>query len=583
MRNKLKYRLIIAVFLTIQAVLLLNLNWMTSVNRTELGHIGAAVYFWKTGRFDLFCVNPPLTRILCGLPVFLAKPNYDWELYSPRPQDRAEWKIGDAFILANDAKHIRCYIFLARTMLLPLILLGGWLGTRFAEELYGKGSGVVFVLLWTFSPLFLGWGATICPDMASAAVGIIGIYSFWRWLRHPIGKTTLIAGICLGLMPLTKLTWMIAFGLYPALWGGWRISLRKQSTVKFPSMMSLAVLLCLGLYVINMGYLFEGTFRPLGSYSFLSATLTGKEINSQKNRLSGNRFAKSWLGIIPIPFPADLVQGLDTQKADFERGLDSYLNGESSKRGWKSYYLYVLLYKEPIGTLFLAFIALFITVWEWRGRNRNGFYGAFRDEMIPIFTALTLFIFVSLQDGISIHPRYILPAMPLAYLFISKTGKFLTRRKKFGIVTLGVFLLATIASSLSQYPHSLSFFNEFAGGVKNGPAHLLGSNADWGQSQYFLLGWCHNNGDRIIRTSVFTQRDKERYEIDNLEVINRSDLEKQHAQFFETGDYALSVTDIFDGDAFYSSFRPLTPIKQFGASIWIYRLETPLKIASAEE
>ena len=39
----------------------------------------------------------------------------------------------------------------------------------------------------------------------------------------------------------------------------------------------LAVVLLLGLYVVNMGYAFDGTFRKLGDYQFLSQTLSGKE------------------------------------------------------------------------------------------------------------------------------------------------------------------------------------------------------------------------------------------------------------------------------------------------------------------
>ena len=42
-------------------------------------------------------------------------------------------------------------------------------------------------------------------------------------------------------------------------------------------------------------------------------------------------------------------------------------------------------------------------------------------------------------------------------------------------------LLATVASTLSVYPHQLAYFNEAAGGPENGHKHLLHSNLDWGQ------------------------------------------------------------------------------------------------------
>lgn len=51
-------------------------------------------------------------------------------------------------------------------------------------------------------------------------------------------------------------------------------------------------------------------------------------------------------------------------------------------------------------------------------------------------------------------------------------------------------LLWTTASSLFYFPHSLSYFNEIAGGPDNGAAHLVDSNLDWGQDLFFLKKWC---------------------------------------------------------------------------------------------
>ena len=37
-----------------------------------------------------------------------------------------------------------------------------------------------------------------------------------------------------------------------------------------------------------------------------------------------------------------------------------------------------------------------------------------------------------------------------------------------------------VGSSLAIYPHSLSYFNELAGGPTKGHYHLIDSNIDWG-------------------------------------------------------------------------------------------------------
>jgi hypothetical protein len=106
-----------------------------------------------------------------------------------------------------------------------------------------------------------------------------------------------------------------------------------------PGWKQFAAILFIGLYTLNMGYAFEGTFRPLKNYKFISHTLTRTQLQEGHHTPKiGNRFEKSWLGSVPVPLPAEFVQGIDTQKLDFERGIESYLRGEFSQHGWRHYY-----------------------------------------------------------------------------------------------------------------------------------------------------------------------------------------------------------------------------------------------------
>ena len=83
--------------------------------------------------------------------------------------------------------------------------------------------------------------------------------------------------------------------------------------------------------------------------------------------MTGNRFAGTWLGKIPVPLPADFVQGIDTQRYDFKRGLPSYLRGQWADHGWWYYYLYALAIKEPLGTWCLAALAIGATMLDIAG------------------------------------------------------------------------------------------------------------------------------------------------------------------------------------------------------------------------
>lgn len=542
------FTLAVVFLLLLQGILLACLNWVTSLNRTEVGHLGAAAYLWNTGRFDVFHVNPPLTRMVVGIPIVGASPEYDWKSYSPRPQDRSEWNIGSSFVNANTPEKIRWITFWCRCSLIPLILLGNWYGYRFASELYGRISGIIVLILWTFSPLVLGWGATICPDVVAASLGIIAVYYFWHWLKVPSWGTAALAGITLGLLPLTKTTWIAAAPLFLLLWFVWKCPQWKQFTT----------ILLLALYVINMGYGFDGSFRQLRDYKFLSQTLTGNEVNEKSHSAkSGNRFEKSRLGYIPVPLPAEFVLGIDTQKWDFEHGVESYFRGVTSPHGWWYYYPYTLLIKEPLGIWGLFVLAIGVSCFAC------GYNASWRDELILILPTVTLLVFISSQTGFSLHPRYIVLVLPFVYLWISKLGNAFSQKQTLLSVLTAAMLLWMVGSSLWCYPHSISYFNESINGPKNGPKHLLGSNVDWGQNLYFLKSWYEKNPDKRPVTIIYSGAES----LERLGIKAKTTVTEERLP----GWYVIGVNELYTLER-YEHFRKMPPTDRVGWSIYIYHL-----------
>jgi hypothetical protein len=557
-------KFVLAVLLLTHAALLPFLSWSTSPNRTETGHLGAAVYLWHTGKFDVFHVNPPLVRAVAGAPIALfCKPDYDFTGYSPRPQDRSEWRIGSAFVAANELDDLRLYVFLARAACIPLILLGGYFGYRFASELYGEWSGITFLILWTFSPLILGWGATICPDVAAASMGIVGLYTFWHWLKNPTWKKAIIAGLCLGLMPLTKMTWIIAFPIWILVAFVYFAPFANLAVKKFTAKNAtqLTAIMLLGIYTINMGYLFDGSFRSLKDYKFISGTLTGNEIVKGKAAVVGSRFADSWLGHVPIPLPAEFVQGLDTQKIDFERGLESYARGIWSDRGWWWYYGYVLLLREPLGVWGLFIMAVFMNCF-FRNANASHASASWRDELTVLMPLLLIFVFLSSQDGFSINPRYIVLVLPLLYIFVSKAAS----STKICRLLSAVFLAWVIGSSLSFYPYSMSYFNELAGKPTNYPKYLLGSNIDWGQDAYALKAWVDKHPEaKPLYISYSSPISLEKLGIESDGVVPTEPT---------TGWMLVGVNELFTRSGRLDWLKEHEPVGMIGYSIWIYNVDS---------
>jgi len=608
------WRSSVALFLAVHTALVAWIGWRACPNRTEVGHMGAAVYFWHTLRFDVFNVNPPLTRMVSGLPVILCDPKYDWNRYSWRPQDRSEWGIGSAFITANSPEKGRWCFTLARWSLIPLLLVGGYFGHQLSREMYGDASGVVFLILWCISPLLLAWGSTVCPDAVAAAMGIVAVYTFRQWLHKPNWTRAVIAGACLGLLPLTKLTWIIALCLWPLIWCLWRVprllAKADNRSLPPPSFRQLAAILFLALYTLNMGYLFDGTFCPLGKYVFNSQLLRGQETpENQQTPTAVNRFAGTWLAAIPVPLPAEFVQGIDTQRHDFERGLPSYLRGEWADRGWWYYYLYALAIKEPLGTWCLVALAIAATIF------RRRYTPSWRDDMLVLAPALVILISVSSQTGFSTHPRYVIPALPFLLVWASKVARafemrpFTRKRLAVAAMVVGALLWA-VASSLAVYPHSLSYFNELAvvlptpadasyptpvkkadenrsivptiisTGPRNGPRHLLGSNIDWGQDLFYLEDWCESHPEaRPIKLAYFGGYPLHRCKIKSAGSPpagpERGQIgEKTDATTFGPlpGWYALSVNEIYDRLQQSRYFLHFQPVATAGYSIYIYHI-----------
>jgi hypothetical protein len=189
------------------------------------------------------------------------------------------------------------------------------------------------------------------------------------------------------------------------------------------------------------------------------------------------------LAALPVPLPANYVQGIDVQKHDFESDFNSYLCGQWAKHGWWYYFLFALAIKVPLGVWLLALLAAFL------GLTRRGYAAAWRDELTLLLPAVVVLAFVSAQTGFNHHSRYVLPIFPFFFVWMSKVARAFARKERIAALLTAAATAWAVSSSLWVYPHSLSYFNELVGGPANGSAYLLDSNIDWGQDLFYLRDW----------------------------------------------------------------------------------------------
>ncbi len=499
-------RLAVGLLLVTQAGLLAYSATRHSPTHLEPAFLVSGISHWKLGRFELYRVNPPLVRMIAAIPVLAVGCETDWSQFHDAPGSRAEFPLGEDFVKANGPALIPLF-FYARWACIPFNLMGAYFAYRWAKELYrNAAAGFVTLVLYVFEPNLLAHGELITPDGACTAFGILAGYTFWRWLKQPTWGRACLAGLALGFAELTKLSWLILFGLWPVLWLIWnRIEPETVNTghhkvegqfstirafrslfsaLRSSSTSQLALLLLLAIYVINLGYAFDGFGTQLSQFKFVSATLTGLS----KAGSPGNRFQDTWLGELPIPLPKQYVLGFDSQKKDLETfGHQSYLRGEWKETGWWYYYLYGLLVKVPCGTWGLFGFAVLAKI-----LTRNG-SASFRDELVLLAPALTLLVVVSSQTTFNIHLRYVFPSLAFFLIFCGRCSLYFFPWR-ISLVTLAPFplLFYSLISSISSYPHNLAYFNDFVGGPTNGHKHLLGSSFDWGQD-LLLLAKCRDS------------------------------------------------------------------------------------------
>ena len=537
----------------------------------EPAQLIAGISHLESGRFDLFRVNPPLTRVMAAAPVLLFAPSaIDWSLYYVTPHSRQEFKLGSDW-LQREGPAAQPKIIVARMACIALSLLAGLLIFLWSTKLYGARAGLLSCALWCFCPNALAYGHLLTSDMGAAAAGVAAQIAFAQWLTSSTWRNAIVAGAALALALLTKFTWLVLLLLWPVLWlvvraatrFGWR-ELRVQAAMH-------GVTIGLSLCLVNLFYGFQGFARPLGQFEFLSNTLAGRadaaflpvgdEAGLHPFRPTGNRFDTSLWGRVPVLLPADYLLGIDYIKHEFDKKMESYLNGEKKLGGWWYYYIECFLLKTPLPTLALWVAAVATTI-RWKPHGRSAV-----DELLLLVTPAVVVIIVSAQTGFNHHFRYVFPAVPLLYVFTSRIAMV---SGKWSIVVI-IAATTSAISSLAVFPHSMSYFNELIGGPRNGHKYLVDSNLDWGQDLYYLKQWLRDHPEaRLAGASIFSG-----YPVSALgiEAPELSDARRSYGAVFHPrpGWYAVSAHMLRMNDA-VAEFLDLVPIDRCGYSIYIYHV-----------
>ena len=187
----------------------------------KLADLAAGIGHWEFGTFDLDRVNPPLVRMYRRAAA--ARGGGRGRLARRPPDDpfgRPEFPLGRNRARSTGSGRSGSLRWPARG-----VSRSAWLGSWICfsrREPYGDVSGLVALGCGAFARTFSLGERRSAPTCRAAATGPWAAYAYWQWLQTPGWRTLLMAAAATGVALLTKSTWIILFGLWPAVWLAWR-------------------------------------------------------------------------------------------------------------------------------------------------------------------------------------------------------------------------------------------------------------------------------------------------------------------------------------------------------------------------
>jgi MFS family permease len=437
---------------------------MTSIPRLSITfdedvHISTGYAILRTGDLRLVEDHPPLIELWMSWPLLLSP-------QVPEPWEVPAWEQGDRrLFVRNDVwwrLPIDSWVIPPRVPISSLALLLGAFLFRWASDRFGPRAGLFALAFFAFDPNILAHAALATLDLGVACLIFITMYSVQRLMHRPSWMNLTMSGISLGLALAAKISAAILLPVSVGLMILWGLKRWRRKLV-----IRLFVYLGLGLLTLWAAHLFS--FGP-------PADLT-------------------------LPLPAPTYWRSLLRVARHVSGGDwTYLLGETYQGGRWYFFPIIFALKTPLPTLILLAMALLAA---WR-RPRQWWR-----ELVLVSLPASYFA-VSMLGSINLGYRHLLPTLPFLYLFIARLAapRSTLRAPRFTLHASRLVVLALLlwqaVGSLRTGPFHLTFFNEIAGGPRNGYRYAADSNVDWGQGLKALRSYLETQAWPNVRLSSFT-------------------------------------------------------------------------------
>jgi hypothetical protein len=372
---------------------------------------------------------------------------------------------------------------------------------KWSYELYGRNGALLSLSLYVFDPNLLAHGQLVTADLPAALMTTVALYHFWHFLKLGGKQRALFSAVTLGLSQLAKYSCVYLYPIFlavAAIYCRFRQPAKVAKGGQSPSLTwnlrgwSLVIIFfaAVSIVTINLGFAFDGVGTPLSRYTF-------KEPFFKKLQ------AIPIFGSLPLPLPVPYVQGLDLVKFEERMGQawgNIYMAGrlrvnhhDGTLHGFSGYYFYAAFFKVPIAKQIIFLLALL----GYFSRHRQlTAPGVRREEVFLLVPILLYWIYFNFFFNAQIGIRHVLPVFALATIFC---GRFVaapaSKLRRYSAMILVVW---AAASTLSYYPHFISYFNEFVPDRKLAYRHLADSNLDWRGNEWYLTEYVRRHPGVIV-------------------------------------------------------------------------------------
>lgn len=524
MRNFLEkhYKKIIIAILGFMLVVSVLNAWNDSAIFDETAHIPAGYSYLTQHDMRLNPEHPPMIKDLAALPLLFMDLKFDTTKAFWTTDINGQWDAGRD-LLWQEGNNADKIIFWSR---LPIVILSIILGLfifKWAKELAGISAGLFALALYAFDPNILGHNHFVTTDLGIAAFMTFSFYYFLRFIKDPTWKNVLVGGIFLGLLQLAKfnsITLFPIFGLailiYPLVKKKrnekeniFKFKLRKVGEYLGKAILAFAISLVVvwSVYFVNIYKMPQQKLADTIEYYFpandpaTNARMTNKISHALNENIITRPMSEYFLGIAMV---FKRVSG----------GNGAYFMGQVSGQAFPAYFPTVFALKEPLINLSLMFFSLIISLivfFKFISRKISYHFGEMEKNIqqknwnfssfirhniasISLFGFIILYSYISITGNLNIGFRHLFPILPFIYILTAKViFDFMKRMDKHAQMAwhwiIAMLVMFLFAGTASAYPAYMSYFNQLAGGPKNGFRYATDSNADWGQDLKRLKKW----------------------------------------------------------------------------------------------